>query len=56
LFVGPEGGFSENEIKVLKQTGAETVSLGVHVFRMETAAVVFPALVMYELSDLKRSE
>lgn len=56
LFVGPEGGFSENEIEVLKQTGAETVSLGVHVFRMETAAVVFPALVMYELSDLKRSE
>ena len=56
LFVGPEGGFSESEIEELKQTGAETVSLGVHVFRMETAAVVFPALVMYELSDLPRSE
>jgi len=56
LFVGPEGGFSESEIEALKQTGAETVSLGAHVFRMETAAVVFPALVMYEFSDLKRSE
>ena len=52
LFVGPEGGFSESEIEALKQTGAETVSLGAHIFRMETAAVVFPALVMYELSDL----
>ena len=52
LFVGPEGGFSESEIEALKQTGAETVSLGAHVFRMETAAVVFPALVLYELSDL----
>ena len=56
LFIGPEGGFSETEIKAFKQTGAETVSLGARVFRMETAAVVFPALVMYELSDLQRSE
>jgi len=56
LFVGPEGGFSESEIGVLKQAGVETVSLGAHVFRMETAAIVFPALVMYELSDLNRSE
>jgi len=56
LFVGPEGGFSESEIGALKQAGAETVSLGAHVFRMETAAIVFPALVMYELSDLRRSE
>ncbi len=56
LFIGPEGGFSESEIEVFKQTGAETVSLGANVFRMETAAIVFPALVMYELSDLQRSE
>jgi len=56
LFVGPEGGFSETEILVFKQTGVETVSLGSHIYRMETAAIVFPALVIYELSDLKRSE
>ena len=56
LFVGPEGGFSKKEIEAFKQTGADTVSLGARVFRMETAAIVLPALVMYELSDLKRSE
>jgi len=56
LFVGPEGGFSEKEIEALRQTGAEIVSLGARVFRMETAAIVFPALVIYELSDLKRSK
>jgi 16S rRNA (uracil1498-N3)-methyltransferase len=56
LFIGPEGGFSETEITAFKQTGAETVSLGARVFRMETAAVIFPALVMYELSDFQRSE
>jgi len=56
LFVGPEGGFSEAEIATFKQSEVETVSLGSHIFRMETAAIVFPALVIYELSDLKRSE
>jgi 16S rRNA (uracil1498-N3)-methyltransferase len=56
LFVGPEGGFSETEIKAFKQAEVETVSLGAHVFRMETAAIVFPALVIYELSDLQCSE
>ena len=53
LFVGPEGGFSVDEIDVLKQSGAETVSLGRLVLRLETAAILFPALVMYELSDLQ---
>ena len=56
LFVGPEGGFSESEIEALKQAGVETISLGAHVFRLETAAIIFPALVMYELCDLQRSE
>jgi 16S rRNA (uracil1498-N3)-methyltransferase len=42
LFIGPEGGFSETEIEALKQTGAEIVSLGARIFRMETAAIVFP--------------
>ena len=56
LFVGPEGGFSEAEIEAFKQAEVETVSMGAHVFRMETAAIVFPALVIYELSDLQRSE
>jgi len=56
LFIGPEGGFSEAEIEAFKQAEVETVSLGAHVFRMETAAIVFPALVIYELSDLQRSE
>ena len=53
LFIGPEGGFSESEIDVFKQSGAETVSLGRLILRLETAAILFPALVMYELSDLQ---
>ena len=56
VFIGPEGGFSEAEIAAFKQAEVETVSLGAHIFRMETAAIVFPAIVVYELRDLQRSE
>jgi 16S rRNA (uracil1498-N3)-methyltransferase len=49
LFVGPEGGFSDREITQLKEKGAHTLSLGTSILRMETAAIVFPALVLHEL-------
>ncbi|MCJ7825930.1 MAG: 16S rRNA (uracil(1498)-N(3))-methyltransferase [Anaerolineales bacterium] len=51
LFVGPEGGFSDREIDHLKAEGSHTVSLGANILRMETAAIVFPALVLYELGN-----
>lgn len=56
LFVGPEGGFSASEIEIIKRSGAEMVSLGTHILRLETAAIVFPAFVMYELNELRPSE
>jgi 16S rRNA (uracil1498-N3)-methyltransferase len=49
LFIGPEGGFSAEEIKQAKTAGCHVVSLGDQILRMETAAIVFPALVLYEL-------
>ena len=40
IFVGPEGGFSSNERKMVEQTGgAIRVSLGKRILRAETAAV-----------------
>jgi 16S rRNA (uracil1498-N3)-methyltransferase len=50
VFVGPEGGFSDREIDQLKTQAAHTVSLGSYILRMETAAILFPALVLHELS------
>ena len=41
LVVGPEGGFSENEIALAVNQGAEIVSLGRNRLRTETAAIVF---------------
>jgi len=39
LIVGPEGGFSDNEIDYGKKHGADIVSLGNHILRAETAAI-----------------
>lgn len=52
LFVGPEGGFSEKEVDHAQELGVHRVSLGKRILRMETAAIVFPALVLHELGAL----
>jgi 16S rRNA (uracil1498-N3)-methyltransferase len=44
LFVGPEGGFSDEEAAQAVERGIQTVSLGARILRMETAAVVASAL------------
>ena len=41
LLVGPEGGFSDKEIEMAAERGAEIVSLGKHRLRAETAAIAF---------------
>lgn len=40
LFVGPEGGWSDEEKKAAKEAGCEILSLGKNVLRSETAATV----------------
>jgi 16S rRNA (uracil1498-N3)-methyltransferase len=39
LMVGPEGGFTDDEVKRMVAAGAKKVSLGQHILRIETAAV-----------------
>ncbi len=39
LLVGPEGGFSESEVRLALAEGAEMISLGKHRLRAETAAI-----------------
>jgi 16S rRNA (uracil1498-N3)-methyltransferase len=52
LFVGPEGGFTAEEMLSAMRAGAQSVSLGPRVLRAETASPVLAALVLYELGDL----
>jgi hypothetical protein len=49
VFIGPEGGFSAEEIEAARGAGFQPVTLGRRILRMETAAVVAAALVLYEL-------
>lgn len=39
FFVGPEGGFDEEEIKIAKQKNIKTISLGKRILRSETASI-----------------
>jgi 16S rRNA (uracil1498-N3)-methyltransferase len=52
LLIGPEGGFSSEEMEAARAAGAVPVSLGRRILRMETAAVVATALVLHELGEM----
>ncbi|MBI2067284.1 MAG: 16S rRNA (uracil(1498)-N(3))-methyltransferase [Deltaproteobacteria bacterium] len=52
LFVGPEGGFSDQEISLAKEEGCEVVSLGSRTLRAETASLVSLTLVQHELGNI----
>lgn len=52
LFVGPEGGFTDDEVALARGAGAVPVSLGGRILRTETAGLVAAALVLYEWADL----
>lgn len=52
LLVGPEAGFTEDELSKARTQGAITISLGSRRLRTETAGVVFLSLVLHQLNDL----
>jgi 16S rRNA (uracil1498-N3)-methyltransferase len=39
VFIGPEGDFSESEIKIAKEKGGKELQLGSRILRTETAAI-----------------
>ncbi len=49
LFVGPEGGFTNEEVDLALQNGCLPATFGDNTLRTETAAIVGVASVMYEL-------
>ena len=51
IMIGPEGGFSEEEVLLAKEFGFISVSLGKRILRAETAAITMVGLLQYELGD-----
>jgi 16S rRNA (uracil1498-N3)-methyltransferase len=50
--VGPEGGFTSDEVEAARQAGFVAVGLGPRILRTETAALVTLAILGYALGDL----
>jgi 16S rRNA (uracil1498-N3)-methyltransferase len=52
VMVGPEGGFTEGEVKSAEEKGFISVKLGQRILRTETAAITLVGILQYELGDL----
>lgn len=52
VFIGPEGGFTEEEVQKIISFGATPVTLGERILRTETAGFMFLALLLYENNDI----
>lgn len=52
LFVGPEGGFTLDEVMLAERYDIVPITLGPRILRAETAGLVAAAAIMYELGDL----
>ena len=48
ILVGPEGGFSGQEVNMAREAGFHTVSLGKYILRTETAGMSLLSIVHYE--------
>lgn len=51
IFIGPEGGFEENEINDAIALGMKPVTLGKRILRTETAGMTVMAWIMYRLEE-----
>jgi 16S rRNA (uracil1498-N3)-methyltransferase len=52
LFIGPEGGFSEEEIELAEASGAVVFGMGPRTLRAETAAIAAVAVLQAVAGDL----
>lgn len=50
VVIGPEGGFSENEIALAIENQWNMINFGTTQLRAETAAIVIPAITLYEMN------
>lgn len=51
IFIGPEGGFTEEEVELSISLGIQPITLGKRILRSETAGLVALSNIMYEMGD-----
>lgn len=51
VFIGPEGGITEDEKNKLVSVGAKSVTLGKRILRAETAAIAALSVIYYEMGE-----
>lgn len=51
IFIGPEGGFTPDEVAAAQAAGAKTMTLGRRILRTETAGLAVLSILMFELED-----
>lgn len=51
LFIGPEGGFEEQEIVIAETYGLLPITLGPRILRAETASIAAVSAILYELGE-----
>ncbi|WP_339228172.1 16S rRNA (uracil(1498)-N(3))-methyltransferase [Oceanobacillus sp. FSL K6-2867] len=56
ICIGPEGGFSEKEVSILKENDFYPVRLGPRILRTETAALYALASISYHFEEMRCSE
>ncbi|RQD69781.1 MAG: 16S rRNA (uracil(1498)-N(3))-methyltransferase [Tindallia sp. MSAO_Bac2] len=49
IWIGPEGGFDDHEIKLALDAGVNIVGLGPRILRTETAGIVLLSILLYEM-------
>ena len=49
IFIGPEGGFEEEEVRAAIEAGVHPISLGKRILRTETAGLCVLSIIMFEL-------
>lgn len=51
IFIGPEGGFDEEEVSFATENDIKRISLGKRILRTETAGLMIISVLMYKLED-----